>query len=395
MEELTQGEIYIAQNIVNGKAYVGKAEKYITNNKQKWGHLARWKRHEQEALNINNAKGRFSHINNAIREFGFDKFKITKVCDCDLSEINELEQKYIKEYNTLDPNGYNMTEGGSTGRHSYMANQKKKVPRNITNEERYELQHQIMETPVANPNFYDQDKDLPKYLSCSRKNDKVIGYKLTFPIGIETRELVKKTFTNTAHPEKALEDAKKFLADLHDKKNKLLEEFNSSGQKIQIKLPVLPDYIFHDLFNDKINGYYVDGLQDCKGIPIPRRIFNENQNNYNLDRATKFIKLVLQMNESEKIARDWLTLELPKTERPTNLPTHIRLVTYKGEPSGYRVDYFLRHENGKAITDSKTFTTMKFSMDEKLELAKNYVEELKKKYTKSALNSELEKSASR
>ena len=88
------------------------------------------------------------------------------------------------------------------------------------------------------------------------------------------------------------------------------------------------------------------------------------------------------MNTKKSIPDNWFTIEIPNTERPADLPTHIWLVTYKGEPSGYRVDYFVKYENGKPLTETKSYTNMKISMETKLDLAKDYVADLDKKYIK-------------
>ena len=230
--DLNRGEIYIARNLINGKGYVGKGEKYISQNKQKWGYKSRWARHRQEALNENNIDKQLRNtlLNQAIREFGFDNFTVDKICDCELKDMDDMEMKYIESYNTKEPIGYNMTYGGSSGRHSDISNIKKQVPRNISLEDRLSIQDENIANGIQGRK-YDHDRELPKYLSCSRKPcGKVIGYKLTFPMGIETRELIKKTFTNTAHPEEALKEAKLYLEDLHVKKNILLEEFKTNGK---------------------------------------------------------------------------------------------------------------------------------------------------------------------
>ena len=36
--------------------------------------------------------------------------------ECSIEEIDELEQKYIKEYNSISPNGYNILIGGQKNR---------------------------------------------------------------------------------------------------------------------------------------------------------------------------------------------------------------------------------------------------------------------------------------
>lgn len=57
------------------------------------------------------------YIYNALMKYGFDNFKITILYEKDRdklkdNELNEKEMYYIKKYNTLSPNGYNLTIGG-------------------------------------------------------------------------------------------------------------------------------------------------------------------------------------------------------------------------------------------------------------------------------------------
>lgn len=44
--------------------------------------------------------------------YGIDKFHIEIVEECSEEELNEKEIYYIKKFNSLSPNGYNMTAGG-------------------------------------------------------------------------------------------------------------------------------------------------------------------------------------------------------------------------------------------------------------------------------------------
>ena len=59
------------------------------------------------------------YIHKAIRKYGEENFSINQLeaIECEfredlLEQLNILEKFYIKEYNTLKPNGYNLTQGG-------------------------------------------------------------------------------------------------------------------------------------------------------------------------------------------------------------------------------------------------------------------------------------------
>lgn len=94
------GNIYKITNLINNKIYIGQTIYSIEE---------RWKAH-CTCVKYNNHHSLF---HNAIRKYGEENFKIELIDTADtFEELNEKEIKYIKEYNSLTPNGYNMTEGG-------------------------------------------------------------------------------------------------------------------------------------------------------------------------------------------------------------------------------------------------------------------------------------------
>lgn len=102
-------DIYCITNIENSKQYIGKAI-HVLNKKtpQKHGAYKRWNSHVKSSGGV---------IGNAIKKYGRDKFKVEIICVCKTENEDELERYFIKEYNTLVPNGYNILEGGQ-GNHN-------------------------------------------------------------------------------------------------------------------------------------------------------------------------------------------------------------------------------------------------------------------------------------
>jgi group I intron endonuclease len=49
---------------------------------------------------------------NALKKNGIDNFKFQIICICFDEDCNQYEKDYIKKYNTMKPNGYNMQDGG-------------------------------------------------------------------------------------------------------------------------------------------------------------------------------------------------------------------------------------------------------------------------------------------
>lgn len=91
--------VYKITNLINNKLYIG-----ITNNvKRRW---------ENEKLYPKDPKHR-QVIQEAIHKYGVENFKFEVLHrNLSIEEAVNLEEKYINEYNTLVPNGYNVDPGG-------------------------------------------------------------------------------------------------------------------------------------------------------------------------------------------------------------------------------------------------------------------------------------------
>lgn len=71
--------------------------------------VRRWRGHCDGALK----KNLDWEISKAIREYRPESFQIRIICECESKqELNQRERHYIREFNTVWPNGYNMTNGG-------------------------------------------------------------------------------------------------------------------------------------------------------------------------------------------------------------------------------------------------------------------------------------------
>ena len=86
--------IYLITNLENKKQYVGITKFSITE---------RFYQHTKRGF----------ILTKAIKKYGEDKFSIELIEEVDTSgKAYELEQSYIKEYNSKVPYGYNITDGG-------------------------------------------------------------------------------------------------------------------------------------------------------------------------------------------------------------------------------------------------------------------------------------------
>lgn len=91
--------IYKATNIVNNKSYIGLTTRTLQ---------------ERKLEHLRHIKTENTYFHRAINKYGKDNF-LWEVIDDTSSSIKELKEKesyYIHHFNTLAPNGYNITTGG-------------------------------------------------------------------------------------------------------------------------------------------------------------------------------------------------------------------------------------------------------------------------------------------
>ena len=62
---------------------------------------------------MNTSNGKCPCLFRAMLKHGVDKFTCEMLIEVDNDLLDEYEQKYIEEYNTIAPNGYNLESGGS------------------------------------------------------------------------------------------------------------------------------------------------------------------------------------------------------------------------------------------------------------------------------------------
>lgn len=224
MDNQAIGEVYLIRNKENGKCYVGQAMKEVGVLKAKWGTQGRWKSHLREAKNTIE-KGQKDHcvlLNQAIRKYGENGFEVITLCECNtVEEMNQKEAEYIQTHNSRVPNGYNMTSGGAKGKDSEETREKKKQMR-LGKKHEDETKKSISTGQLGNRREvkvrkYPEDANLPKYICATRLNSVIVGYLIKcYPIGIEEKKYISKAFRNPQNPELALQQAKDYLAELNE-----------------------------------------------------------------------------------------------------------------------------------------------------------------------------------
>lgn len=160
-------EIYKIVNLVNGKIYVGQAVSHILNHKRyrPYGCEGRFRCHISEAFSTK--KNQSHYLNNAIRKYGVDEFEVELIEYCEIENADEREIYYIKQLNSLYPNGYNLKNGGNVFTHSDES--KRRVSVGVVNyfkNKKFERFKNVIHI----------DDDIEKYIKPLNRNNKQYGW---------------------------------------------------------------------------------------------------------------------------------------------------------------------------------------------------------------------------
>ena len=93
--------IYKITNLINGKVYIGQS---INIEKRIKEHFYKAKCFGETSYN--------SALHQAIRKYGEENFSWEILEECSIDEIDDKERFYIEQYNSITPDGYNISEGG-------------------------------------------------------------------------------------------------------------------------------------------------------------------------------------------------------------------------------------------------------------------------------------------
>jgi group I intron endonuclease len=118
------GYIYLITNKINGTQYVGQTKCMDIER--------RWSQHKYMCKR---SIGRY--LLAAYQKYGVANFKFQIICITFDEAVDALEEHYIKKFNTLAPNGYNLKPGGKSSRHTEEI--KKRISEGLTQEIRERL----------------------------------------------------------------------------------------------------------------------------------------------------------------------------------------------------------------------------------------------------------------
>jgi hypothetical protein len=114
-KSMVKGQIYLIKNTTNNKDYVGQTVTHRKNRQyyKPFGYEGRFRDHISEAI-CNTKKKQCRYLNNAIRYYGKEVFTVQLLYSCPIEELDYWEKYYISDYNSVYPNGYNLTNGGKS-----------------------------------------------------------------------------------------------------------------------------------------------------------------------------------------------------------------------------------------------------------------------------------------
>ncbi len=69
---------------------------------------SRWNQHKKQ-------NSKCHYLRSAFHKYGYENFTFKLICICFDEDLNKFEIEYIKKYNSIVPNGYNIKLGGNSG----------------------------------------------------------------------------------------------------------------------------------------------------------------------------------------------------------------------------------------------------------------------------------------
>jgi group I intron endonuclease len=186
------GYIYKITHKESGKSYVGQT---IHNLEIRWKHHLRPQ---------NNCR----YLSRAIQKYGKDAFEFKLICICFDEDLDTFEKDYMKKYNTMAPNGFNLREGGNGGKQH--EDTKKKISDTLkkTNKEHPRLDNKLRGRKLPEEHKKNISKtllghikteDTRKKLSEVNKKYKVLQYTLegvllnTYESGVDAANHMNST----------------------------------------------------------------------------------------------------------------------------------------------------------------------------------------------------------
>ena len=135
--------IYRILNKITQKCYIGESKCLNINR--------RWNQHKKT---IENNKGYCPALRDAIIKYGIENFIFTVIIVCFDDDRFKYEKEYIIKYNSVVPNGYNLTNGGESGG----GLQGKKHSEEVKNKIKNSLKQKYIDNPELKKQLSERNK---------------------------------------------------------------------------------------------------------------------------------------------------------------------------------------------------------------------------------------------
>lgn len=189
----------------NNKCYIGQTS-YSTE--------FRWKSHIHDSKQLDG--GRCRLLNNAIRKYGSENFKVETILVCSIEESDYYEEQFIYAYNSNDPLfGYNLRCGGNLSKLAdstkELMSKNRQIKPHFTKPHTEESKKKISESLIDKvKRVGHENQDLPKYIKFINWSDRK-GYAIVSHPSCKIKYFVSKKSSFEENFEKASE----FLKELN------------------------------------------------------------------------------------------------------------------------------------------------------------------------------------
>jgi|688.fasta_scaffold144070_2 group I intron endonuclease len=240
------GFIYKITNIITNKCYIGETKQ---NNPE-----SRWKEHKNT---IKNGVG-CPALRDAVKKYGIENFKFNILLICFDEDRYKYEIEYIKKYNSIVPNGYNILKGGPGG--SFQG-------KTHSEETKKQISAKLKQKYIDNPELKKEMSERNKILM----NSEVIKNKISEGVinSKKYQQMIKDkkvgNYNNNLHTEesknKIRESIKKYYNN-NEKQINIIKHREAMAKSVGIKISQ------YDLNNILINNFvsFADASRQT-GIP--------------------------------------------------------------------------------------------------------------------------------
>lgn len=305
-EKNVKGEIYIIKNNINKKVYVGQTIR---------GYRQRFSGHKSESRYVNRP------LYNAFKKYGIDNFYVELLEDnIPYEQLDEREIYWIKFYDCVSPNGYNLSYGG----YAYKTEEERQIMRERVSGENnpmfgmngeknpfYNHSHTEETKKILSEkakNNYDNLSDEEKEINNKRLNEASKSYIEKYGGGFkghnhsqESKDRISETLKGRIFTE----ETKQKMSENHAKKRKVVMIDDSGVAKIFDSMTIACDYLKENNISTKpkpgtISNVCLKKQKTAYGFIW---IYYEDylEGNYNLDfkRKSKPQKVICLNTEKE------------------------------------------------------------------------------------------------